>query len=461
MWFLEGTESSGKSDMVKIGIMLTHAGKEAREVYKTLHWTEEGDDKKFNKVIEAFRRYCSPRKHILYEWYTFWAIKQEVDESVDAYLTRIKLKLEMCEYATEVRQDLARDKFVFGLTDDRLKERLLLTTAVGQAQRAESSKRHMKEMSTHSKVNALQRYNRPLTATTIYCGNCGRQHKPKQCPAYGHECNLCHKLNHFSRVCRQRQSAPQHKHTQAGSTRSHPLTSQRVDNIEQNETVTNLPVDESQDLFIESLEINDLEKSTAWFTDLNTSGGQMSVKLDTGAEVSVLPYKIYQGLDPKPPLKSTGMTLSAYGGMAIQPSGICTLSCNTLASDDIAAVDFYVTSIDAHPILGLTDCVQLGLIKRIYSIQNSVLTKQLLKERYPTVFTGLGKLGTYHITLCDSHQPVVSPVRKVPHSLKDRLRQTLERNVASGVLKIVDEPTDWVSNLVVVEKKEMVHLDSV
>ena len=56
MWFLEGTESSGKSDMVKIGIMLTHAGKEAREVYKTLHWTEEGDDKKFNKVIEAFQK---------------------------------------------------------------------------------------------------------------------------------------------------------------------------------------------------------------------------------------------------------------------------------------------------------------------------------------------------------------------------------------------------------------------
>ena len=120
--------------------MLTHAGKEAREIYKTLHWTEEGDDKKFNKVIEAFRRYYSPQKHILYERYTFWTIKQEADKLVDAYLTRIKLKLEMCEYATEVRQDLAHDKFVFGLIDDHLEERLLgkenldLTTAVRQAQ---------------------------------------------------------------------------------------------------------------------------------------------------------------------------------------------------------------------------------------------------------------------------------------------------------------------------------------
>ena len=118
------TESGDKFDMVKIGIMLSHAGKEAREVYKTLQWNEEGDNQKFNKATEVFRQYCSPRKHILYKQYTFWMLQQEAEESVDAYLTRIKLKLDMCEYAAEVHQELTRDKFVFGLTDNRLKERL-------------------------------------------------------------------------------------------------------------------------------------------------------------------------------------------------------------------------------------------------------------------------------------------------------------------------------------------------
>ena len=33
-WFLAGTESSEKSDSVKIGIMLTHAGKKAHRIYK-------------------------------------------------------------------------------------------------------------------------------------------------------------------------------------------------------------------------------------------------------------------------------------------------------------------------------------------------------------------------------------------------------------------------------------------
>jgi len=87
MWFLKGTESSAKSDMAKIGIMLSHAGKEPRDVYKTLQWEDNGDDKKFDKVISAFCKYCSPRKHILYKRYTFWNIKQQEGESVDTYLT--------------------------------------------------------------------------------------------------------------------------------------------------------------------------------------------------------------------------------------------------------------------------------------------------------------------------------------------------------------------------------------
>ena len=70
--------------------MLTHAGKEARKIYKTLPWESPGDNMKFDKVLEAFKNY-QPRKNILYERYKFWNLKQQDSESVDAYLTRLKL----------------------------------------------------------------------------------------------------------------------------------------------------------------------------------------------------------------------------------------------------------------------------------------------------------------------------------------------------------------------------------
>ena len=78
----------------------------------------------------------------------------------------------------------------------------------------------------------------------------------------------------------------------------------------------------------------------------------------------------------------------------------------------------------------------------------------MLKEKYPTVFKGLGSLGMYHITLEDKHTPIINPPRRIPHSLKQRLKQTIDKNVKSGVLVKVDQPTDWVSNLVVIEKKD-------
>ena len=54
-WFLEGTESTEKGDKAKIGILLSYTGKEAREIYKTLPWTTDGDENKFKKCWKPFR----------------------------------------------------------------------------------------------------------------------------------------------------------------------------------------------------------------------------------------------------------------------------------------------------------------------------------------------------------------------------------------------------------------------
>ena len=82
------------------------------------------------------------------------------------------------------------------------------------------------------------------------------------------------------------------------------------------------------------------------------------------------------------------------------------------------------------------------------------MTKGMLKEKYPTVFKGLGNLGMYQITLADKYTPIVNPPRRIPHSIKEHLRQTIDKNVQTGVLVKVDQPSDWVSNLVMVEKKD-------
>ena len=466
-WFLAGTESASKSDEIKIGIMLSHAGKEAREVYKTLPWAAEGDDKKFDKVTKAFRAYCEPRKNILYERHGFWNLQQLEEESIDGYLTRLKLKVDACEYDKEgwpaaVRLEVLRDKFVFGLLDDSLKERLLreneldLTKAVEIAHRQESSKRHIKDMSTKPVINTLSRghtmrhSSRQGTDTHITCRCCGKQHKPKQCPAYGQICTRCQKPNHFAKMCKTKlvpRKTVATKGRQKYLKKLHVVeTDQETESDQESQNS-----DESYTLGMYPLKINGIEKQTAWLSTVRTQSGKVTFKLDTGAEANVIPIEVFNQLTNTPQVQPTKTKLTAYGGNTIRPLGTCTLQCTS--KHNCHDVKFYVVDADSQPILGLADCEKLGLVKRVNTIEVDELSKEVLRVRYKEVFEGLGNLGKYHITLREGCTPVVHSARRVPHSLKKQLKQTLDSNVKSGVLCKVDQPTDWVNNLVVVEKR--------
>ena len=102
--------------------------------------------------------------------------------------------------------------------------------------------------------------------------------------------------------------------------------------------------------------------------------------------------------------------------------------------------------------MGLEGCKKLGLVKWVNNIEVEELSKEAQQVKYKQVFHGLGNLGKYHITLREGCTPVVHLARHVPHSLKKQLNQILDLNVKSGILCKIDQPTDWVNNLAVVEK---------
>ena len=93
--------------------------------------------------------------------------------------------------------------------------------------------------------------------------------------------------------------------------------------------------------------------------------------------------------------------LIAYNmeGDQITGSEICKLTCGG-PTQNKSDVKFHVASVQAHLILGLSDCINLGLIKQVCTLEG-VLTKGMLEEKYPTVFKDLGNLRrnvSYHST---------------------------------------------------------------
>ncbi|GBN94349.1 Uncharacterized protein K02A2.6 [Araneus ventricosus] len=132
-------------------------------------------------------------------------------------------------------------------------------------------------------------------------------------------------------------------------------------------------------------------------------------------------------------------------------------SCKYPPEQFFVSTIFLVTKNSYQPILGLTASAdKLGLIKKCDNVNSVNCCKSIsnLLCKYNQVFEGLGNLpGKDRITLCENSVPVVSVTRKVAFSLPEPLKAELDRMVKAGVIKKVTELTDWVSPLVIVQKK--------
>ena len=114
---------------------------------------------------------------------------------------------------------------------------------------------------------------------------------------------------------------------------------------------------------------------------------------------------------------------------------------------------FVVADTISIPIIGLQTSENLNLIKRVMVVDNVHNPYQDLINKFDDCFGELGVLPReYHITLKDDVKPVVMPPRKIPIALKDKLKEELEKMVQKDVIVPIQEPTDWVNSLVIVEK---------
>ena len=76
------------------------------------------------------------------------------------------------------------------------------------------------------------------------------------------------------------------------------------------------------------------------------------------------------------------------------------------------------------------------------------MTRDSVITEYSQLFTGLGELDgevTLHLKL--DATPVVRPARRVPHTIRGRLKEELDKMESTGVIQRVTTPTDWVNSL--------------
>ncbi|KAK2709280.1 hypothetical protein QYM36_013070 [Artemia franciscana] len=360
---------------------------------------------------------------------------------------------------------MIRDRLVFGVKQDKIRERLLsegagltLALAIATCRAAEATQAQLIIMSNqeHSKVHVKQEID-VVTRQGRKCYKCGGSFTPghvcspkdsgdsgpkcyncggvfsksHQCPAKEKSCIECKKMNHFAKMCRSSQ--------------------RNIHRIETEESST----DTSSQYFLERIQTKE-EKNNEPVAKLylTKEGINMEFKIDTGAEANVIPMKTLNKMHPQPKLRPTPDILTSYTGESLKVAGTCQLEVQ-YKNRELQIHKFYEVDTDKRPILSRQTSVLLNLIKLIYNIEQTPVastTDEILVE-YKDVFEGIGEMpGKCKIHLKPGAIPSVQPPRKVPLAIQDKLKNELEQLVSLRTIEKVTEPTEWVNSMVVVQK---------
>jgi hypothetical protein len=197
----------------------------------------------------------------------------------------------------------------------------------------------------------------------------------------------------------------------------------------------------SDTAFLGTVDGNKCE-SNAWTAEVRLNDSPpITFKLDTGADVTVLPYRMYapqMGNLIKPDKYLT----SASGKMEV----VGKISTQMAISNQVKAQDLYVVRNLKCPLLGRPTLMQFDLVRRVDAV-----------EDYPELFAGLGELKEpYHITLGNDAKPyAIHTPRKIPVCYEKAAKQQLDNMEVQGVISRVEEPTEWCAGMVIVPKASL------
>jgi len=117
-----------------------------------------------------------------------------------------------------------------------------------------------------------------------------------------------------------------------------------------------------------------------------------------------------------------------------------------------------ILSKDASVSLSFFNEVQPG--KQVFTThtteENHVASLESLLEKYKNIFTGDGLLKDYEhkLHVKKSVSPVAQRLRRYPLNLRENINSELEKLLEKDFIEPVNQPSEWISNLVVTPKKD-------
>ncbi|GFR11387.1 reverse transcriptase domain-containing protein [Trichonephila clavata] len=86
-------------------------------------------------------------------------------------------------------------------------------------------------------------------------------------------------------------------------------------------------------------------------------------------------------------------------------------------------------------------------------------TPELILKEFADAFTGTGRLRRIvKIKLKENSVPHIAAPHKVPLSIHNKVKEELNNMLEAGIISKVEEPTEWVSNMVVIDSSKKLRI---
>lgn len=457
-----GLHSQSQEDQVNA--LIYTMGDEAEDILARVGLTE-AEQSTYAAVIDQFEKHFVARRNVIYERARFNKRRQQVGENIETFVTDLHCLAKHCQYG-QLAEELIRDRVVIGILDNKLSEilqldpELTLEKAVAKVRASENIKKQQgvvrQDASTdpdkNDKVDAVNNYKHKNTGrpgqnrsskgtghsntsrlnSNRNCHRCGKEFHPvEKCPARNAICRKCNKKGHWAAECRRKNIAEVEGDSDNG--------------VEFLGEVTGGPKTSCV-----NSNINTVCSQKAWYAIVKINALQVKFKIDTGADVSVVPQSIIERVTPSINLEHTDKQLFGPGKTPLPIVGKVRA---TMAWENQMAVQeiFIMDTRQQEPLLGRPAIQALEMLSWI----NGISSADMSQTCRPELFEGLGKFdGEYHIAMKKDAKPYsVSVPRRIPIPLRKQVKEELDRMVKAGVISPIEEPTPWCAGMVVVPKK--------
>ena len=460
----------------------------------------------FDTVKESFNRYFSSTTSTVYERAKFNRRVQEQGESIDSFVTDLKILAKNCEFA-QLHDSLIRDRIIIGCSDPKLSETLQMIsdlTLEGAVMRARQNEnvnkqKHLLRNYTPSTDNFCEepflhqvsrRHSQRSKGSNSYDGSKGnnsyrynnvppRTKGEHQRPKTGNNYSY-----HNMQGARAKEPLPQRQEKRCrrcGDRSNHPrracpaisaichicngighyaqcCVSRRIHEVQYHHEAQyqDSDSDDEQTAYLGVLSLNEMTTSKPWRIFLAVNDHPIRFKIDSGADVTAIPEHIYQTMKNPPALRKASEALHGPRRNQLQVAGKLTATIRD--QQHLTKQEIFIIPDLEEPLLGRPAIEALRLVT-IHPILHTIQSQPKIEpfnpqKEIPELFTGLGEFGeAYSIPLARDAMPYSVPTpRRIPLPLMKETQAELQRMEEMGVISRIEGHSQWCSPIVVVPK---------